>query len=170
MPDNVHTLDLAPPPQSSVPATAPPEPGWLDLPRTDLTTLRAGTITPGGTVTCDVFVTIDWAKDEVIITSALLGQDGRGRTFDEALESLLRSAWNKRVDLESREATLSSADRQTLDLLRSTIDASPRYCHLDMVRYRQVMSPESYAFFINFIGADPLGFIAEDLDDMDDDE
>jgi molybdopterin converting factor small subunit len=39
-----------------------------------------------------------------------------------------------------------------------------RYDHLDLDKYRRTMSPPDFNFFVNFVGADALGFRDEDLE------
>ena len=38
-----------------------------------------------------------------------------------------------------------------------------RYDHLDLEEYRRTMAPQDFKFFVNFIGADMLGFGNPDL-------
>lgn len=39
-----------------------------------------------------------------------------------------------------------------------------RYDHLDLDECRRTMSPRDFNFFVNFVGAEPLGFREEDLE------
>lgn len=39
-----------------------------------------------------------------------------------------------------------------------------RYDHLDLDKYRRTMSPRDFNFFVNFVGAEALGFREEDLE------
>jgi len=120
--DTFQTLDLAPRAQE---ISAPVSTQSDALPWKELTTIPSKTAILGKqapVLNCDVFVTIDWTKDGVLISSALFDEDGYGRTYDDALEDFLVSLKDKGASLARREATLSPADRRVLAALRSSIN------------------------------------------------
>lgn len=122
----VPTASALPIPQQMVRETTLSSP---DLPVDRLTekeflTIHAGTVIPGDPplgLAQDVYVSMDWGKDGVVITSVVLDEDGYGWTYEEAWTDFLSSLRDRRESLEKREARLSADDREVLKLLRVVI-------------------------------------------------
>lgn len=91
----------------------------------ELLMIPAKTAIPGTqalALKCDIFASIDWTNDGVIIRSELLDEEGYGRTYDEAWSDLLTSLRDRHASLAKREARLSPADRRILNSLRDAIN------------------------------------------------
>jgi hypothetical protein len=69
----------------------------------------------------DIFASIDWTKDGVVINSCLFEEDGFGRTYEEAWGDFLASLRDKLSSLEKRAASLSAVDLEILQHLRVSI-------------------------------------------------
>lgn len=103
-----------------------------DLPREQmfaktLLAIHSGTVLPGAPplkLRSDIFASIDWTKDGVVISSCLFDEDGYGRTYEDAWHDFIASLRDKHASLKKREATLSPEDRRVLDALRSSLTAS----------------------------------------------
>ena len=89
-----------------------------------LLVVPAGTSIPGSPslkFRGDIFASIDWTRDGVLINSCLFEEDGYGRTYEEAWDDFISSLRDKRASLEKRAGMLSAADRRIFEDLRSSI-------------------------------------------------
>lgn len=77
---------------------------------------------PACKLKCDLFASIDWNGDGVLIRSELLDEEGYGSSYEEAWQDFLESLRDKQASLARRRDVLSAADRRVLDQLRVCID------------------------------------------------
>ena len=90
----------------------------------ELLTIPAGTILPGDPelkLASDVFATIDWTSDGIIVASVLLDEDGYGWSYDDAWDDFLASLRDRLNSLARREDRLAQVDRHILDQLRTVL-------------------------------------------------
>ena len=99
----------------------------LQLFAKELLMIPSGTVVSGNPapkLKCDIFASIDWTNDGVIIRSELLDEEGYGGTFEAAWSDFLTSLRDRHASLAKKETRLSPADRNVLDGLRAAIDFS----------------------------------------------
>ena len=77
--------------------------------------------TPASRLRSDVFASVDWTRDGVVISSNLFEEEGYGRTYDDAWNDFLSSIRDRHDSLARRESRLSAGDKRVLDALRSVI-------------------------------------------------
>lgn len=94
----------------------------------ELLRVPAQTVIPGPTpvtLKSDVFASIDWNGDGVIIRSELFDEEGYGWTYEGAWSDFLISLRDKYHSLERRQARLSPADRDVFNHLRQVFTFDP---------------------------------------------
>ena len=90
----------------------------------ELLIIPSGTTIPGDPgleLVSDVFATIDWTSDGIIVASALLDEDGYGWSYDDAWGDFLTSLKDRLDSLARREDRLAQGDRHVLDQLRAIL-------------------------------------------------
>jgi len=87
-------------------------------------TIQGGTVIPGDpglVLTEDVYASVEWSKEGVLISSVLFDEEGYGWTYEEAWDDFLSSLRDRRDSLAKRAERLSPADQGVLDKLRRVI-------------------------------------------------
>lgn len=78
--------------------------------------------TPPAMLESQVFVSVDWTRDGVIVSSALFEEEGYGRSYEEAWGDFLSSIRDRYESLAKREPRLSTGDKRVLGALRSALN------------------------------------------------
>ena len=83
-----------------------------------------GAILPGSPpahLACDLFASIDWTKDGIVVSSALLDEEGYGWSENAAWNDFMLSLRDRHDSLRKRASRLSTGDREILEHLQSVI-------------------------------------------------
>jgi hypothetical protein len=71
----------------------------------------------------NIFASVNWTSDGVVIASPMLDEEGYGETFEAAWVDFLVSLKDRHASLAKREVSLSTSDRAILDILRESLVA-----------------------------------------------
>ena len=112
------------PPLGMPETTRSPElPRWDRFEQSPLT-IPSGTVIPGSPLMRlerEIFASVNWTSDGIVIASPMLDEDGYGETLDTAWADFLVSLKDRYASLTKREASLSLSDRAVLGLLRESL-------------------------------------------------